>query len=104
MLTKPPFFPAARPRKAAKSGYSTDSTTYGFNGILTDGAGGSAQTDLSNLVGLGLTARLLAEERRKIEPKAVTFPGVGQPSSTVERPTKVRGEEELGSKRNPGER
>ena len=29
MLTKPPFFSAARPRKAAKSGYSTDSTTYG---------------------------------------------------------------------------
>ena len=25
----------------------------GFNGVLTDGAGGSAQTDLSNLVGLG---------------------------------------------------
>ena len=24
----------------------------GFNGVLTDGAGGSAQTDLSNLVGL----------------------------------------------------
>ena len=23
----------------------------GFNGVLTDGAGGSAQTDLSNLVG-----------------------------------------------------
>ena len=24
----------------------------GFNGVLTDGAGGSAQTDLSNLIGL----------------------------------------------------
>ena len=52
MLTKTPFFPAARPINAAKRGYSTDSTTYGFNGVLTDGAGGSAQTDLSNLVGL----------------------------------------------------
>ena len=52
MLTKPPFFPAARPINAAKRGYSTDSTIMGFNGVLTDGAGGSAQTDLSNLVGL----------------------------------------------------
>ena len=51
MLAKPPFFPAARPINAAKRGYSTDSTTMGFNGVLTDGAGGSAQTDLSNLVG-----------------------------------------------------
>ena len=53
MLTKTPFFPAARPINAAKRGYSTDSTTLGFNGVLTDRAGGSAQTDLSNLVGLG---------------------------------------------------
>jgi len=30
MLTKPPFFPAARPINAAKRGYSTDSTTYGI--------------------------------------------------------------------------
>ena len=51
-LTKTPFFPAARPINAAKRGYSTDSTIMGFNGVLTDGAGGSAQTDLSNLVGL----------------------------------------------------
>ena len=28
----------------------------GFNGVLTDGAGGSAQTDLSNLVGPGSVA------------------------------------------------
>eukprot|EP00964_Phaeocystis_antarctica_P076758 scaffold47487_cov58-Phaeocystis_antarctica.AAC.1 len=27
-----------------------------FNGVLTDGAGGSAQTDLSNLVGLSVYA------------------------------------------------
>ena len=27
----------------------------GFNGVLTDGAGGSAQTDLSNLVGPSAT-------------------------------------------------
>ena len=40
MLTKPPFFPAARPINAAKRGYSTDSTTYGFNGVLTDGRAG----------------------------------------------------------------
>eukprot|EP00964_Phaeocystis_antarctica_P126609 scaffold90285_cov47-Phaeocystis_antarctica.AAC.1 len=29
MLIKPQFFPAARPINAAKSGYSTDSPTYG---------------------------------------------------------------------------
>ena len=66
MLTKPPFFPAARPINAAKRGYSTDSTTYGIlelYGVLTDGAGGSAQTDLSNLV--GLAARGLARAKRR---------------------------------------
>ena len=52
-----PIFFAARPKKAAKSGYSTIQRLMGFNGVLTDGAGGSAQTDLSNLV--GLTAALL---------------------------------------------
>eukprot|EP00964_Phaeocystis_antarctica_P000473 scaffold250_cov50-Phaeocystis_antarctica.AAC.1 len=35
----------------------------GFNGVLTDGAGGSAQTDLSNLV--GLAARGLARAKRR---------------------------------------
>ena len=52
MLTKPkpnpPFFPAARPGKAAKSGYSTIQRLMVFNGVLTDGAGGSAQTLKSN--------------------------------------------------------
>ena len=33
MLTKPPFLFAARPMNAAKRGYSTYSTTYGFNGV-----------------------------------------------------------------------
>ena len=47
----PHFFFAARPKKAAKSGYSTIQRLMGFNGVLTDGAGGSAQTDLSNLIG-----------------------------------------------------
>ena len=46
MLTKvTPIFFAARPGKAAKSGYSTIQRLMGFNGVLTDGAGGSAQTD-----------------------------------------------------------
>ena len=43
-LTKPPFLFAARAGKAAKSGYSTIQRLMGFNGVLTDGAGGSAQT------------------------------------------------------------
>ena len=33
MLTKPPFCFAARPINAAKRGYSTYSTTHGFNGV-----------------------------------------------------------------------
>ena len=44
MLTKPPFFPAARPRKAAKSGYSTDSTTYGVQQVSRK-SGGRECTD-----------------------------------------------------------
>ena len=39
-LTKPPFLFAARAGKAAKSGYSTIQRLMGFNGVLTDGAGG----------------------------------------------------------------
>ena len=53
MLTKPPFFPAARPINAAKRGYSTYSTTYGIQRVSANRAGGSAQTLKSNRFRLG---------------------------------------------------
>eukprot|EP00964_Phaeocystis_antarctica_P047044 scaffold27210_cov66-Phaeocystis_antarctica.AAC.3 len=37
----------------------------GFNGVLTDGVGGSAQTDLSNLVGPRLNLSPCGRPRRK---------------------------------------
>ena len=42
------YYRAARPKKAAKSGHSTIQRLMGFNGVFTDGEGGSAQTLKSN--------------------------------------------------------
>ena len=53
MLTKPPFFPLRGLERPLKAAIQRIQRLMGFNGVLTDGAGGSAQTDLSNRVGPG---------------------------------------------------